>query len=120
MDRFKIECADLGDLFKIKIRHENVGFSADWFLDRFEVADDRKNYKFASVGFRILKRTKKSQEHYSKKISNRRDLYFITTENAVTLRINLFKFNYVEFVCNRSSHPGYLCYVLCHKTCYEL
>jgi hypothetical protein len=51
--------------------------------------------------------------------ANRRDLDVITTENAVTFRINLFNFNYVEFVCNRSSHPGYLCCVLCHNTCHE-
>jgi hypothetical protein len=46
--------------------------------------------------------------------ANRRDLDVITTENAVTFRLNLFNFNYVEFVCNRSSHPGYLCCV-CHE-----
>lgn len=46
MDRFKVQCADLGELFKLKIRHDNAGFSADWFLDRVEVSDDRRKYKF--------------------------------------------------------------------------
>ena len=46
MDRFKIEAADLGRLEKIKIRHDNAGFSSDWFLDRVEVDDGYNRFVF--------------------------------------------------------------------------
>ena len=39
-DIFHIEAADLGKLFKIKIRHDNSLFSPAWFLNRVEVTDD--------------------------------------------------------------------------------
>jgi lipoxygenase homology domain-containing protein 1 len=46
MDRFRIESADLGNIYKMKIRHDNSGFSADWFLNRVEVIDDVRTYVF--------------------------------------------------------------------------
>jgi hypothetical protein len=46
VDRFKIDCADLGNIFKLKIRHDNAGLSADWLLDRVEVKDDIRTYLF--------------------------------------------------------------------------
>ena len=46
MDKFKMECADLGNIYKLKIRHDNSGFSPDWFLDRIEVKDGIKTYVF--------------------------------------------------------------------------
>jgi hypothetical protein len=46
MDRFKVECVDLGNIFKLKIRHDNSGISPDWLLDRVEVKDDMKTYMF--------------------------------------------------------------------------
>ena len=39
-DKFTIEAADLGKPFKLKIHHDNTGFSAAWFLDRVEVIED--------------------------------------------------------------------------------
>ncbi|RDD42008.1 Lipoxygenase homology domain-containing protein 1 [Trichoplax sp. H2] len=41
-DIFHIEAADLGRLFKVKIRHDNTGslFSPAWFLNRIEIVDD--------------------------------------------------------------------------------
>lgn len=38
-DTFALEAADLGKLFKVKIRHDNSSFSPDWYLDRVEVTD---------------------------------------------------------------------------------
>lgn len=46
MDRFVLETADLGRLYKVKIRHDNSGISADWFLDRIEVHDEKRDYIF--------------------------------------------------------------------------
>ena len=39
-DKFTIEAVDLGKPFKVRIRHDNSGFNAAWFLDRVEVIDD--------------------------------------------------------------------------------
>lgn len=39
VDRFTIEAVDLGQVFKIRIRHDNSMVSADWYLDQVEVAD---------------------------------------------------------------------------------
>ncbi|KAL5006870.1 hypothetical protein ScPMuIL_015676 [Solemya velum] len=47
-DVFKIEAIELGRLNKLKIRHDNKGGGAAWFLDRVEVQDvgKNKNYYF--------------------------------------------------------------------------
>ncbi|XP_063957148.1 lipoxygenase homology domain-containing protein 1-like [Lytechinus pictus] len=46
-DKFTIEAVDLGKPFKVKIRHDNSGFNAAWFLDRVEVIDDdNETYQF--------------------------------------------------------------------------
>lgn len=39
MDKFSIEAVDLGQVFKIRIRHDNSGPGADWYLDQVEVVD---------------------------------------------------------------------------------
>lgn len=46
VDRFKIDCADLGNIYKLKIRHDNAGILPDWFLGKVEVIDDIKTYVF--------------------------------------------------------------------------
>ncbi|XP_056288043.1 lipoxygenase homology domain-containing protein 1-like isoform X2 [Pseudoliparis swirei] len=39
VDKFTIEAVDLGQVFRIKIRHDNSMMSADWYLDQVEVVD---------------------------------------------------------------------------------
>uniref|UniRef100_A0A8C9SD10 Lipoxygenase homology PLAT domains 1 n=1 Tax=Scleropages formosus TaxID=113540 RepID=A0A8C9SD10_SCLFO len=39
VDKFTIEAVDLGQIFKIKIRHDNTNMYADWYLDQVEVVD---------------------------------------------------------------------------------
>uniref|UniRef100_A0A8D3A845 Lipoxygenase homology PLAT domains 1 n=1 Tax=Scophthalmus maximus TaxID=52904 RepID=A0A8D3A845_SCOMX len=39
VDKFTIEAVDLGQVFKIKIRHDNSMMSPDWYLDQVEVVD---------------------------------------------------------------------------------
>lgn len=39
VDRFSIEAVDLGQVFKIKIRHDNSMIGADWFLEQVEIVD---------------------------------------------------------------------------------
>ncbi|XP_059150632.1 lipoxygenase homology domain-containing protein 1-like isoform X2 [Physella acuta] len=46
MDRFIVEAVDLGNLYKIKIRHDNSMISPAWFLDRVEVIDGKDKYVF--------------------------------------------------------------------------
>lgn len=40
MDKFTIEAVDLGQVFKISIRHDNSMIGADWYLDQVEVLDE--------------------------------------------------------------------------------
>lgn len=39
VDKFSIEAVDLGQVFKIHIRHDNSMMGADWYLDQVEVLD---------------------------------------------------------------------------------
>lgn len=39
MDKFNIEAVDLGQVFKIRVRHNNSMIGADWYLDQVEVLD---------------------------------------------------------------------------------
>ncbi|KAL2092882.1 hypothetical protein ACEWY4_012680 [Coilia grayii] len=39
VDKFTIEAVDLGQVFKIKICHDNSMLGADWYLDQVEVVD---------------------------------------------------------------------------------
>ncbi|XP_056274884.1 lipoxygenase homology domain-containing protein 1 isoform X1 [Pseudoliparis swirei] len=39
VDKFSIEAVDLGQVFKIRIRHDNSMVGADWYLDQAEVLD---------------------------------------------------------------------------------
>lgn len=39
MDKFTIEAVDLGQVFKICVRHDNSMMGADWYLDQVEVLD---------------------------------------------------------------------------------
>eukprot|EP00061_Rhincodon_typus_P006914 g28037.t1 len=48
VDTFTIEAVDLGQVFKIKIRHDNTMASPDWYLEKVEVVDVdlEENYLF--------------------------------------------------------------------------
>uniref|UniRef100_A0A3P9BMX6 Lipoxygenase homology PLAT domains 1 n=1 Tax=Maylandia zebra TaxID=106582 RepID=A0A3P9BMX6_9CICH len=39
VDKFNIEAVDLGQVFKIRVRHNNSMIGADWYLDQVEVLD---------------------------------------------------------------------------------
>ncbi|KAG8456825.1 hypothetical protein GDO86_002563 [Hymenochirus boettgeri] len=45
-DIFSISAIDLGELKKLRIRHDNKGGSAGWFLDRVEVVDEKDDTKY--------------------------------------------------------------------------
>ncbi|KAK2837787.1 hypothetical protein Q5P01_014999 [Channa striata] len=48
VDKFSIEAVDLGQVFKICIRHDNSLMGADWYLDQVEVLDEEteEDYMF--------------------------------------------------------------------------
>nr|XP_015194523.1 PREDICTED: lipoxygenase homology domain-containing protein 1 isoform X1 [Lepisosteus oculatus] len=39
VDKFTIEAVDLGQVYKIKIRHDNTMMNADWYLEQVEIVD---------------------------------------------------------------------------------
>lgn len=39
VDKFTIEAVDLGQVFKLHVRHDNSLMGADWYLDQVEVLD---------------------------------------------------------------------------------
>ncbi|XP_061603543.1 lipoxygenase homology domain-containing protein 1 [Phyllopteryx taeniolatus] len=60
-DKFTIEAVDLGQVFKIKIRHDNTMMSADWYLDQVEVLDVDTEEVFLFLCERWLSR--KREDH---------------------------------------------------------
>ncbi|XP_063398724.1 lipoxygenase homology domain-containing protein 1-like isoform X1 [Mytilus trossulus] len=48
LDTFNLKAIDLGKLVKLKVRHDNKGIGAAWYLDKIEVVDNRrkKTYYF--------------------------------------------------------------------------
>ncbi len=62
MDRFMIQTADLGHLFKIKIRHDDSAMiGSDWFLDRVEVFDGGRD-KYVFLCERWLSKSKEDKQ----------------------------------------------------------
>lgn len=56
VDKFTIEAVDLGQVYKIKIRHDNSMMSADWYLDQVEVVDEDTEEVFLFLCERWLSR----------------------------------------------------------------
>ncbi|XP_067431501.1 lipoxygenase homology domain-containing protein 1-like [Thunnus thynnus] len=61
VDKFTIEAVDLGEVFKIKIRHDNSMISADWYLDQVEVVDVDTEEVFLFLCERWLSRKREDQ-----------------------------------------------------------
>lgn len=61
MDKFTIEAVDLGQVFKIKIRHDNSMMHADWYLDQVEVVDEDSEEVFLFLCERWLSRRREDQ-----------------------------------------------------------
>lgn len=40
-DIFTVTAVDLGALKKLRVRHDNSGASAAWFLERVEIVDNK-------------------------------------------------------------------------------
>ena len=49
MDTFKVDCPNLGSLTRVRIRHDNKGIAAGWFLDK--VSNDNENDNNSKLSF---------------------------------------------------------------------
>lgn len=45
-DTFIIEAADLGVIYKIKLRHDNTKWCADWYVEKVEIWNDTNEDEF--------------------------------------------------------------------------
>ena len=57
-DVFTIEAADIGNPYKLKIRHDNSSFTTSWFLDRIDITDTETDRKYPFVCERWLSKNK--------------------------------------------------------------
>lgn len=57
-----MEAVDLGQVFKIRIRHDNSMLSADWYLDQVEVADTDTEEVFLFLCERWLSRKREDKQ----------------------------------------------------------
>ena len=80
MDRFVLEAADLGKLYKIRIRHDNSLFSPAWFLDRVEITEPMENQKYIFHCERWLAKNKEDS-----KIE--RSLYVKVSERSLYVKV---------------------------------
>ncbi|KAK7896482.1 hypothetical protein WMY93_021807 [Mugilogobius chulae] len=62
VDKFTIEAVDLGQVFKIKIRHDNSMMSPDWYLDQVEVYDVDTEEVFLFLCERWLSRKREDRQ----------------------------------------------------------
>lgn len=61
VDKFTIEAVDLGQVFKLRIRHDNSMMHADWYLDQVEVVDEDSEEVFLFLCERWLSRKKEDR-----------------------------------------------------------
>ncbi|XP_043570379.1 lipoxygenase homology domain-containing protein 1-like [Chiloscyllium plagiosum] len=62
VDTFTMEAVDLGQVFKIKIRHDNTMASPDWYLEKVEVVDVDLEENYLFVCERWLSKTKEDKK----------------------------------------------------------
>ncbi|MEQ2205488.1 hypothetical protein XENOCAPTIV_000500 [Xenoophorus captivus] len=62
VDRFTIEAVDLGQVFKIRIRHDNTMVGADWYLDQVEVYDVETEEVYMFLCERWLSKKKEDKQ----------------------------------------------------------
>lgn len=59
-DIFTIKAIDLHRLTKLKVRHDNKGGGAAWFLDRVEVEDTKRKKRCVVFSTKYLESTRTS------------------------------------------------------------
>uniref|UniRef100_A0A8C1TV52 Lipoxygenase homology domains 1a n=1 Tax=Cyprinus carpio TaxID=7962 RepID=A0A8C1TV52_CYPCA len=61
VDTFTLEAVDLGQVFKIRVRHDNSMLSADWYLEQVEVVDQDTEEVFLFLCERWLSKKKEDK-----------------------------------------------------------
>ncbi|KAM3842453.1 LOW QUALITY PROTEIN: lipoxygenase homology domain-containing protein 1 [Diretmus argenteus] len=61
VDKFTMEAVDLGQVFKLKIRHDNTLLHPDWYLDQVEVVDTDTEEVFLFLCERWLSRKREDR-----------------------------------------------------------
>ncbi|XP_057216274.1 lipoxygenase homology domain-containing protein 1-like isoform X1 [Triplophysa rosa] len=97
VDTFTLEAVDLGQVFKIRIRHDNSMLSADWYLEQVEVLDQDTEEVFLFLCERWLSRKREDRRidrvFYVKDFEEERETAFCPIKNVTNLDSNMNKKN---------------------------
>ncbi|KAL7853335.1 hypothetical protein AOLI_G00201790 [Acnodon oligacanthus] len=97
VDTFSIEAVDLGQVFKIRIRHDNSMLSADWYLDQVEIVDTDTDEVFLFQCERWLSRKREDKRidrvFYVKDFEGERETAFCPIKKVTNLDSNMNKKN---------------------------
>jgi len=61
-DIFTLEAAELGNIYKLKLRHDNSNFSPCWFVDRVDIRDVETDKLYPFVCERWLSKKKEDKK----------------------------------------------------------
>ncbi|XP_059398613.1 lipoxygenase homology domain-containing protein 1 [Carassius carassius] len=93
VDTFTLEAVDLGQVFKIRVRHDNSMLSADWYLDQVEVVDQDTEEVFLFLCERWLSRKKEDKRidrvFYVKGYEGERETAFCPIKKVTNLDSNM-------------------------------
>ncbi|KAK9954997.1 hypothetical protein ABG768_014905 [Culter alburnus] len=97
VDTFTLEAVDLGQVFKIRVRHDNSMLSADWYLDQVEVLDQDTEEVFLFLCERWLSRKREDKRidrvFYVKGYEGERETAFCPIKKVTNLDSNMNKKN---------------------------
>ncbi|XP_067279249.1 lipoxygenase homology domain-containing protein 1-like isoform X2 [Pseudorasbora parva] len=97
VDTFTLEAVDLGQVFKIRIRHDNSMLSADWYLEQVEVLDQDTEEVFLFLCERWLSRKREDKRidrvFYVKGYEGERETAFCPIKKVANLDSNMNKKN---------------------------
>ncbi|XP_062867638.1 lipoxygenase homology domain-containing protein 1-like [Trichomycterus rosablanca] len=95
VDTFSLEAVDLGEVFKIRIRHDNSMLCPDWYLDQVEIVDTdtEEMFLFQCERWLSLKKEDKHIERvfYVKGFTGERDTAFCPIRKVTNLDSNMNK-----------------------------
>ncbi|XP_055036930.2 lipoxygenase homology domain-containing protein 1 [Misgurnus anguillicaudatus] len=97
VDTFTLEAVDLGQVFKLRIRHDNSMLSADWYLEQVEVLDQDTEEVFLFLCERWLSRKREDKRidrvFYVKGYEGERETAFCPIKKVPNLDSNMNKKN---------------------------
>lgn len=83
VDKFTIEAVDLGQVFKLHVRHDNSLMGADWYLDQVEVLDLETEEVYMFLCERWLS-TKKEDHRVERTFYVKVDVTVVTFERGLS------------------------------------